>query len=143
DTASAENSMVAASNSQHDACVMREAVRQSINRILRQANSKVAADHIPVLQYTRDFIQASVRDFRIDMHEPEHVAKRSMCARIHLPGPIGVGPNELIAKARAEISCVIGAFAVDDNNFSFRRSVTEMLKKWPYQRRLVKDGNND
>jgi hypothetical protein len=112
---------------------MREAVGQSINRLSRQANPKVASDHFRVLQYTSDFIQASLWDFGIDMQKPENVAMRSTRAQIHLHGPIGLTPNELIAKARAEISCVINASAVGDNNLRFWRSVTQMLKKWAYE----------
>jgi hypothetical protein len=77
------------------------------------------------------------------MHEPEHVATRDERTHVHLNGAIGFAPNELIAKAHAEISSVIGAFAVGDNNLRFGRSVTQMLKKLAYEWRLIKDWDND
>jgi hypothetical protein len=132
-TAPTEQPVVATPHSQKDPGVMRKSVGQPINSVSRQANPEVTAGHIRVGQYTSNFIQASLRDFSIDMHEPEHVAMRGACTDIHLHGPIGFTPDELIAKAHTEISCVIGASAVGDNNLRFWRSVTQMLKKWAYK----------
>ncbi|HEY8649976.1 MAG TPA: hypothetical protein VIL70_03585, partial [Chthoniobacterales bacterium] len=39
--------------------------------------------------------------------------------------------------------CAIGASAVRDNNLSSGRSLSEVLKKCSYQRRLVEYRNND
>jgi hypothetical protein len=77
------------------------------------------------------------------MHEPEHIATRSARAHVHLHGPIGLAPNELIAKVHAQLSRPIGASSVRDNNFRFGRSITQMLKKWTYERRLIQNRNND
>jgi hypothetical protein len=140
---SAEYPVVATSHSQQNPGVVRKAVRQSINWVLWQANPEVTSDYIRVLQYARDFIQASLRDFGIDMYEPEHVAARSTRAHVHLHCPIGVAPNELIAKARAESRCAVRASAVGHNNLRFWCSVAQMLKKWAYECRLVKNRNND
>jgi len=128
-----EQPMVATPHSQQDPGVMRKSVGQPINRASREANSKITASDVRIIQYTRDFIQTPMRNFGIDMHEPEHFATRSTCAHVHLHGPIGFTPDELIAKAHTEISCVIGAFAVGDNNLRFWRSVAQMLKKWAYE----------
>jgi hypothetical protein len=49
----------------------------------------------------------------------------------------------LIAKSRSEIRGSIGAFAICDNNFGSRRSLTQMREKSPYQGRLVENRNND
>jgi hypothetical protein len=125
--------MVTTPHSQQDPGVMRKSVGQSINRASRQANSKITTSDIGIIQYARDFIQTSVRNFGIDMHEPEHFATRSTCTDIHLRRPIRFAPDELIAKARTEISCVIGASAVGDNNLRFWRSAPQMLKKWAYE----------
>jgi len=135
--------MVATPHSQQDPGVMRKGVGQPINRPSRQANSKITASDISIIQYARDFTQTSVRNFGIDMHEPEHFATRSTCTQVHLHGSIGFAPDELIAKSHTEITCVIGASPIGDNNFRFWRSITQMLKKWTYQERLIKDRNND
>jgi hypothetical protein len=125
--------MVATPHSQQDPGVMRKSVGQPINRASRQANSKITTSDIRIIQYARDFIQTPVRDFGIDMHEPEHFAARSTCTHVHLHGPIGFTPDNLIAKASSEISRAIGASAVGDNDLRFWRSVTQMLKKWAYE----------
>jgi hypothetical protein len=74
-----------------------------------------------------------VRDFGIDMHEPKDVTVRGTSARVHLDRSIALAYDNLIAKAGREISRVIGASAVGDNNLRFWRSVTQMLKKWAYE----------
>ena len=132
-SAPAEYSVVATPHSQQDPGVVRKTVRQSINSSLRQANSKITASDIRIIQYARDFIQASVRHFGIDMHEPKDVTVRGTSARVHLDRSIALAYDNLIAKAGREISRVIGASAVGDNNFRFWRSVTQMLKKWAYE----------
>jgi hypothetical protein len=79
----------------------------------------------------------------IDVHKPKDVAARSTATGIHLYCSIALGYDKLIAKAPREISRAIGASTICDNNLSSRRPVTQLVKKWPYQRGLVKDGNND
>jgi hypothetical protein len=101
DNASAEYPVVAASHSQQNSGVMRKTVGQPINRASRQANPKITASCIRIIQYARDFIQASLRDFGINMHKPEHFATRSTCTHVHLHSPIGFAPDELIAKPYA------------------------------------------
>jgi hypothetical protein len=135
--------MVAASHSQQNPGVMPKSVGQPINRAWWQANSKITASDVRIIQYARDFIQTPMRNFGIDMHEPEHFATRSTSTHVHLHGPIGFASDELIAKAHTEISCVIGASAVGDNNLRFWRSDAQMLKKWAYEWRLIKDWHND
>jgi hypothetical protein len=122
---------------------MRKAIRESINQPLRQANPEVTANDIRVLHYAPNLIQTSQWHFSIDMDEPKDVTARSAGTGIHLYGPIGLASNKLIAKARCEIDCAIGTSAVRDNNLSFGRSLAQMLKKWPYQQRLIKDRNNN
>jgi hypothetical protein len=132
-SAPAEYSVVAASHSQQNSGVMRKTVRQSINSASRQAYAEITADHIRIVQYARDFNQASVRDFGIDMHEPKDVTVRGTRAKTHLYRSIAFAYDNLIAKAAGKISRVIGASAVSDNNLRFWRSVTQVLKKWTYQ----------
>jgi len=77
------------------------------------------------------------------MDKPKNVTARSARPGIHLYGPIGLASNKLIAKARGEVDRAIGTSAVRDNNLSSGRSLAQMLKKWPYQQRLIKNRNND
>jgi hypothetical protein len=135
--------VIAAPHSQQNPGVVRKAVRQSINRVSRQANPEVASDDLRIIHDVLNLIQGSPRNFSINMHKPKYVAARSAAASIHLYCPIGSASNELIAKARAEISGAIGASAVGDNDLRFGCSVTQMLKKWAYECRLIKDWNND
>ena len=143
DSSPAEYAVIAASHSQQKACVMRKTIRESINQPLRQANPEVTADDIRVIHYAPDLIQTSQWQFSIDMDEPKDVTARSACTDIHLYGPIGLASNKLIAKARGEVDRAVGTSAVRDNNVSFGRSLAQMLKKWTYQQRLIKDRNND
>src|SRR5919204_6725416 len=131
--------MIAAPHSQQDPRVMRKVVCQSINRVSRQANSEVTSNHLRIFYNTPNLIQTPPRNFGIDMHKPQHIATRNTCAYVHLRSSIGSGPNELIAKARAEISCAIDASAVCHNNLRTWRSVTQVPKKWANEYRLVKD----
>jgi hypothetical protein len=143
DSSPAEYAVIAASHSQQNACVMRKAIRESINQPLRQANPEVTANHLRVIQYAPDLIQTSQWQFSIDMDKPKDVTAGSARPGIHLYGPIGFASNKLIAKARGEVDRAIGTSAVRDNNLSFGRALAQMLKKWPYQQRLIKDRNND
>jgi len=135
--------MVTTSHSQQDPGIMRKAVRKSINGASRQTNSKKTSRYLWVIHDLLDLVQTSPRNFGIDMDKPKNVAMCGTCPSIHLHGPIGFTPDELIAKAHTEISCVIGASAVGDNNFRFCRSVPQMLKKWSYKYRLIKDRDNN
>jgi hypothetical protein len=137
-----EQPMVATPHSQQDPGIMRKAVRQSINGASRQTNSKKTSRDLRVIHDLLDLVQTSPRYFGIDMHEPEHFATRSTCTHVHLHGPIGFTPDELIAKPSSEVGCAIDASAVGDNNLRFWRSVTQVLKKWAYEWRLIKDRHN-
>ena len=68
---------------------------------------------------------------------------RNAGAGIHLNGTTAIALDKLITKTGGEPICTIGASTVRNNNLSFGRSLAEMLKTWPYQRRLIKDRNND
>jgi hypothetical protein len=102
---------------------MRKGICQSIDAGSRQANSKVTARDLRIIHDALDLIQTSPRDLGINMDEPKDLAPRNLCSNVHLDCPTAIAPDELIAKAHTEISCVIGASAVGDNNFRFYRSV--------------------
>ncbi len=82
--APAEYAMVATPHSQQNPGVMRKGVRQSINTGSRQANSKVTASDLRIIQGALDLIQASRRNFGINMDEPKDVAAGGVCTSIHL-----------------------------------------------------------
>jgi len=135
--------MIAAPHPQQDPGVMREAVGQSIDWVSREPNSKVTATYLRIDQDTLDLIQTTPRNFSIDMDKPQDVAVCGVCASIHLYRPIALAHDNVITKAAREISRCIAASAVGDNNLRVGRPVTQMLKKWAYEWRLIKDGNND
>jgi len=139
----AENAVIAASHSQQDPCVMSKAVRESINQTSRQANSEVTANDIRIIHDAPDLIQTLQWQFRIDMDKPKDFPAGSPCAGIHLHGATSLAFNELIAKFGSEPIGAIGAAAVCDNDLRFRRSLAQMLKKRPYQRCLVKNGDDN
>jgi len=78
---------------------MREAVRQSIDVGLRQANSKKTAGDIRIIYDSLDFFQTTARNFGIDVDEPENVATRGARTGIHLYRSTGLAYDNLIAKA--------------------------------------------
>jgi hypothetical protein len=122
---------------------MRKTVRQSIDCVPRQPNSKVAANCVWIVHDTLDLIQTSVRNFGINMDEPKDVAVRGTRTSIHLYCSISGAYDQLIAAARGEFGRAISASAIGNDNFGARRSLMHLLKKWADQRRLVADGNND
>ena len=142
-TAPAEYAVIAASNSQQNACVMSKAVRESINQAARQANSEVTANDIRIVHDVRDLIQTFQWQSGIDMDKPNDLPARGERAGIHLPGTTGLALDKPITKSGSEPICAIGASAVRDNDLRSGRSLVKMLKKWPYQQRLIKDRNDD
>jgi len=67
---------------------MREAVRQSINGGLRQANSEKTARNIWIIHDSLDLIQTAPWNFGINVNEPKNVTARDACPSIHLYRPI-------------------------------------------------------
>jgi hypothetical protein len=139
----AEDAVIAASHSQQNACVMSKAVRESINQASRQANSEVTANDIRIIHDARDLIQTLRWQSSIDMNKPKDLPARGARAGIHLPSTTAIALHKLITKAGSEPICAIGASAVCNNDLRFRRSRVQMLKEWLYQRRFVKNRDND
>jgi hypothetical protein len=135
--------VIAASHSQQNACVMSEAVRESINQASRQANSEVTTDDIRIIHDARDLIQRLQWKCRVDMDKPEDLPARSARAGIHLPATAAIALDETITKSGGEPICAIGASTICDNDLRFRRSLVQVLKEWSYQRRFVKNRDND
>jgi hypothetical protein len=139
----AENAMIAASHSQQNASVMSQAVCESINQARRQTNSEITANDLWMIHDAPDLIQTLQWQSGIDMNKPKDLPARGTRAGIHLPGTTAPALNEPIAKSSSELSRAIGASAVHDYDFSFGRSLAEMVEKWPYQRSLIKNRDDD
>ena len=122
---------------------MSEAVRESINQAWWQANSEVTANDIRIIHDACDLIQALQRQFRIDVDKPKDLPARGPRANIHLPGTTAIARDKLITKSGSELICAIGTSAVCNNNLRVRRSLAQILKKWSYQQRLVKNRDDD
>jgi hypothetical protein len=122
---------------------MSKAVRESINQASREANPEVPANDLRVSHQMCDLIQTSLRDFGIGVDKPKNLPVRDARAGIHLPGPTSLAHNELMAKACRESICSVGAPTVRDDDLRFRRPLAQMPKKWAYQRRLIKNGDDD
>jgi hypothetical protein len=83
--APAKYSVITAPHSEQDACVMRKAVGQAINRgARREADSEKTACHTRIDHDAFDFIKTSPRHFRIRMEKPEKIAARHTGACVHL-----------------------------------------------------------
>ena len=90
-----------------------------------------------------DLIQTFQWQSGIDMDKPKDLPARGERAGIHLPGTTAIALDKPITKSGGEPICAIGASAVCNNDLRFRRSLAKMLKKRPYQRRLVKNRDDD
>jgi hypothetical protein len=139
----AENAVIAASHSQQNPSVMSQAVCESINQARRQTNSEITANDLWIIHHSPDLIQTLQWQGRIDMNKPKDLPARGARAGVHLPGTTAPALNEPIAKSSSELSRAIGASPVHDDDFSFWRSLAEMLKKRSYQPRLVINRDDD
>jgi hypothetical protein len=139
----AEYTMIAASHSQQNACVMSKAVRESINQAARQANSEVTAHDTRIVHDVRDLIQTFQWQSGIDMDKPKDLPARGERAGIHLPGTPAIALDQPITKSGGQSTCAVGTSAVRDNDLGFWRSLAKMLKKSSYQSRLVKNRDDD
>jgi hypothetical protein len=77
------------------------------------------------------------------VNEPKDLPVRGVRPTIHLVGTAALTLNKSIAKVGSEFSGAIGASTVGDDNFGSRRSLAQMREKSPYQRRLIKNRNNN
>jgi hypothetical protein len=142
-TSPTKDSMIAASHSEQNACIMRKTVCQSIHGVWRQANPEKTAGNAWFSQYALDFSQAFLRHFHVRVQKPKDVAGCGTCAEVQLRSPIGLTHHELIAKACCEGSGSITASAICHNDFSFRRALAQLLQKRTYQRCLVVNRDDD
>ena len=142
---SAEHSMIAASHPEQEPCVMRKAVRQSVyGRRGRQADPKETATDFWIAHYPPNLIQRFERHFGVGMQKPQNIAACGVGSGIHLFRTAALAaPDNLIAEALRQLVGTVGARAIDDNNFRFTGSLAQIREKRAYQRRLIKDRNNN
>ena len=123
---------------------MRKAVGQSVNNRLRQADSKETATDFGIGYDTVNLIQTPPWNLGVCVQEPENIAAGRARPGVHLFRTAAlVAPDKVIAQPRRKLIRAVGARAIDHNDFRSTRSLAEMLEKRAYQRRLVKDRNNN
>jgi hypothetical protein len=137
--------MIAASHPEQEPCVMRKAIRQSVyGRRGRQADPKETATDFWIAHYPPNLIQRFQRHFGIGMQEPQNIATGGIGSDIHLFRTAALAaPDNLIAEALRQLVGAVSARAIDDNNFRPAGSLAQVRKKRAYQRRLIKDRNNN
>jgi hypothetical protein len=142
---SAEHSMIAASHPEQEPCVMRKAVRQSVyGRRGRQADPKETATDFWIAHYPPNLFQRFQRHFGVSMQKPQNIAACGIGSDIHLLGTAApAAPDNLIAEALRQLVGAVSARAIDDNNFRPTGSLAQIREKPAYQRRLIKDRNNN
>jgi len=124
---------------------MRKAVRQSVyDRRGGQADPKETATDFWIAHYPPNLIQRFQRHFGVGMQKPQNIAACGIGSDVHLFRTAALAaPDNLIAKSLRQPVGAISARAIDDNNFRPTGSFAQVRKKRLYQRRLVKDRNNN
>ena len=124
---------------------MRKAVRQSVyGRRGRQADPEETATDFWIAHYARNLIQGFQRHFGVCVQKPENFAACGIGSDVHLPGTAALAASDnLIAEALRQPVGAVSARAIDDNNFRPRGSLAQIRQKRAYQRRLIKDRNNN
>jgi hypothetical protein len=78
------------------------------------------------------------------MEKPENIAACGVGSDVHLFRTAALAaPDNLIAEALRQLVGAVSARAIDDNNFRSTGSLAQIRKKRAYQRRLIKDRNNN
>ena len=124
---------------------MRKAVRQPVyGRRGRQADSKETATDFWMAHYPPNFIQRFQRHFGVGMQKPQNIAACGIGSDVHLFRTAALAaPDNLIAEALCQLVGAVSARAIDDNNFRSTSSLAQIRQKRAYQRRLIKDWNNN
>ena len=124
---------------------MCKAVRQSVySRRGRQADPKETATDFWIAHYAPNLIQRFQRHFGVGVQKPENIAACGISSDVHLPRTAALAASDnLIAEALRQLIGAVSARAIDDNNFRPTGSLAQIREKWAYQRRLIKDRNNN
>src|SRR5213594_2223283 len=77
------------------------------------------------------------------MKKPKHITTGRTRTSIHLHGTIPPGLDNSVGKFFGEFGWPVAGSAVDDNDFSFRCSLANMLEKWADQWRFVPHRHDD
>jgi hypothetical protein len=141
----AEHSMIAASHPEQESRVMRKAIRQSVySRRDRQADPKETATDFWTAHYPPNFIQRFQWHFGVCVQKPQDIAACCVGSNVHLFGTAAIAASDnLIAEALRQLVGAVSARAIDDNNFRSTSSLAQVREKRAYQRRLIKDRNNN
>jgi len=141
----AEHSVIAASHPEQKPRVMRKAVRQSVyGRRRRQADPKETAADFWIAHYPPNLIQRFQRHVGVCMQKPQNIAACGIGSNVHLFCTATMGASDnLIAEPLRQFVGTVSARAVDDNNFRPTGSLAQVREKRAYQRRLIKDRNNN
>ena len=124
---------------------MRKAVRQSVyGRRGRQADPKETATDFWIAHYPPNLIQRFQRHFDVGMQKPQNIAAGGIGSDVHLFRTAALAASDnLIAEALRQSVGAVSARAIDDNNFRPTGSLAQIREKRAYQRRLIKDRNNN
>ena len=124
---------------------MRKAVRQPVyGRRGRQADPKETTTDFWIAHYAPNLIQRFQRHFGVGVQKPENIAACGVGSGVHLFCTAALAASDnLIAEALRQLVGAVSAPAIDDNNFRPVRSLAQIREKRAYQRRLIKDRNNN
>jgi hypothetical protein len=127
-TSPAENSMIPASHPQYEPCIMRKAVRQSVDgRRGRQTDPKETATDFWVAHYARNLIQTFHRHFGVCVQKPENIAACCIGSDVHLFCTAArAASDNPIAKAFGQTIGPVSAPAINNNNFRPTRSLAQI-----------------
>jgi hypothetical protein len=70
-----------------------------------------------------------MRDLRINVQEPEDVAKSTLCPEIHLGSSAALSHNHGISKFLRDGRGAVGAAAIDNNQLGSRCPLPEMREE--------------
>ena len=124
---------------------MRKAVRQPVDdRRGRQADPEETATDFWIAHYALNLIQRLERNFGVGMQKPQNIAAGGIGSDVHLFRTAALAaPDNLIAEALRQLVGAVSARAIDDNNFRPTGSLAQIREKRAYQRRLIKDRNDN
>jgi hypothetical protein len=144
-TPPAEHSMVAASHPEQKPRIMRKAVCQSVYGWRGwQPDPKETATDFWIGHHAANLIQRFQRHFGVCVQKPQNIAACGIGSGIHLFGTAALAaPDNLIAEPFRQPLGAVSARAIDDNNFSPTGSLAQVREKRAYQRRFIKNGNDN
>jgi hypothetical protein len=142
--ASAEEAVVAIAHSKEKPGVMREAITESINKILpRKSHSKKSTYCLSISQRALNISKSAIWNSRVGMQEPKNVALGGTRAGIQLTGASRGRLQQLVAEAGRKFRRAIGARSIDDDDFGFRRALAQVDQRFADEGCFVQDWHDD